>query len=79
MPTFLTLPGIGGSGEGHWKTLWRPSHPTTRRFKPANWERPQLPEWVALSRKPWSCPRHQSAMSSRVAEAGGINAEQTGG
>jgi uncharacterized protein len=46
MPTFITLPGIGGSGEGHWQTLWERSHSSMRRFKPADWDRPQLSDWV---------------------------------
>jgi uncharacterized protein len=45
MTTFITLPGIGGSGEGHWQTLWERSHPAMRRFKPSDWDRPQLSEW----------------------------------
>jgi pimeloyl-ACP methyl ester carboxylesterase len=46
MPTFITLPGIGGSGEGHWQTLWERSHPSMRRFKATDWDRPQLSEVV---------------------------------
>jgi predicted alpha/beta hydrolase family esterase len=46
MPTFITLPGIGGSGEGHWQTLWERSHSSMRRFKPPDWDRPQLSEGV---------------------------------
>ena len=46
MPSFITLPGIGGSGEGHWQTLWERSHPSMRRFNPPDWDKPQLSEWV---------------------------------
>jgi predicted alpha/beta hydrolase family esterase len=45
MTTFITLPGIGGSGEDHWQTLWERSHPSMRRFTPPDWDRPQLSEW----------------------------------
>jgi predicted alpha/beta hydrolase family esterase len=45
MKTFITLPGIGGSGEDHWQTLWERSNPSMRRFKPSDWDRPQLSEW----------------------------------
>jgi uncharacterized protein len=45
MTTFITLPGIGGSGEDHWQTLWERSHRSMRRFAPSDWDRPQLSEW----------------------------------
>jgi len=43
--TFINLPGIGGSAAGHWQTLWEQSDPSIRRFKPLEWDNPQLPEW----------------------------------
>jgi uncharacterized protein len=46
MTTFITLPGIGGSGETHWQTLWERSHSSMTRFQPPDWDRPQLSDWV---------------------------------
>lgn len=45
MTTFIMLPGIGGSGEDHWQTLWECSHPSMKRFTPPDWDRPELSEW----------------------------------
>lgn len=43
----LTLPGIGGSGDRHWQTLWEREDPSIRRFAPSRWDRPALADWVA--------------------------------
>ena len=45
MTTFIMLPGIGGSGEDHWQTLWERSHPSMKRFTPPDWDKPELSEW----------------------------------
>ena len=51
VPALIVLPGIGGSGEGHWQTLWERSDATMRRFSPPDWDEPQLDEWCgALQR-----------------------------
>jgi uncharacterized protein len=46
-PTTLILPGIGGSGEAHWQTLWQRSNPAFRRFQPTSWDQPELEDWLA--------------------------------
>ncbi|QGZ35570.1 RBBP9/YdeN family alpha/beta hydrolase [Stappia indica] len=47
----LVLPGIGGSGEAHWQTLWEAEDAGLTRFAPADWDRPDLAEWTgALER-----------------------------
>ncbi len=50
-PTFprpvLILPGFGGSGPGHWQTLWERAHPEFRRVEARDWNRPDRREWVA--------------------------------
>jgi len=43
--TFITLPGIGGSGEDHWQTLWERSDPSMKRFNPPDWDKPELLTW----------------------------------
>jgi predicted alpha/beta hydrolase family esterase len=47
MSDIITLPGLGGSGEGHWQTLWERDDPIMRRFQPSSWDRPILTEWIA--------------------------------
>lgn len=46
-PTTIILPGIGGSGDAHWQTLWERSDPSFRRFQPASWDQPELEDWIA--------------------------------
>jgi uncharacterized protein len=45
--TIITLPGIGGSGETHWQTLWEKADPSMVRFCPSDWDRPELNDWIA--------------------------------
>ncbi|MBB4571246.1 RBBP9/YdeN family alpha/beta hydrolase [Rhizobium leucaenae] len=47
MSDIIVLPGLGGSGEGHWQTLWERQTPEMRRFLPASWDRPELADWLA--------------------------------
>ncbi|MBP1859701.1 RBBP9/YdeN family alpha/beta hydrolase [Rhizobium herbae] len=52
MTDIIILPGIGGSGESHWQTLWETTDPRMRRFQPSDWERPDLEDWItALERE----------------------------
>lgn len=57
MAASIILPGIGGSGEDHWQSLWELSDPTVVRFQPASWDKPELTDWMA-------------ALDRSVAEAG---------
>ncbi|MBP2442910.1 RBBP9/YdeN family alpha/beta hydrolase [Rhizobium leguminosarum] len=51
MKDIIILPGIGGSGEAHWQSRWERSKPEMRRFQPADWDRPDLADWIlALDR-----------------------------
>lgn len=51
MTDIIILPGIGGSGERHWQTIWERSDPSMRRFQPADWDAPDLGDWLnALDR-----------------------------
>lgn len=47
MASFITLPGIGGSGETHWQSHWEAADPSFIRFQPADWDRPDLANWLA--------------------------------
>ena len=47
----IILPGIGGSDRTHWQTHWEATSPKARRFQPADWDRPDLEDWIeALDR-----------------------------
>ncbi|MGB6053929.1 MAG: alpha/beta hydrolase, partial [Burkholderiaceae bacterium] len=45
--TILLLPGLYGSGAGHWQTLWEERLPRARRVMQRNWDAPRRAEWVA--------------------------------
>ena len=45
MHDIITLPGLGGSGDGHWQTLWERDDARFTRFQPASWDRPDLDDW----------------------------------
>ena len=43
----VVLPGLGGSGETHWQTLWEHVHPDAARFEPSSVDAPDLEYWIA--------------------------------
>jgi predicted alpha/beta hydrolase family esterase len=43
----IIIPGIGGSGEAHWQTLWEREDPSLVRIAPASWDAPDLEDWLA--------------------------------
>lgn len=45
--TTLLLPGLGGSGEGHWQDYWRDALPDARFVEQGNWDKPDLDDWIA--------------------------------
>lgn len=47
-PTVLILPGLYGSGAGHWQTLWEAMLPNARRVQQQNWDAPIRSEWVGV-------------------------------
>lgn len=47
MSDIIMLPGLGGSGEDHWQTLWERQDPGIRRFQPSSWDKPILTDWIA--------------------------------
>lgn len=44
LPAFV-VPGLHGSGEGHWQTAWQRSNPSLRRIQQDHWDVPMLPVW----------------------------------
>lgn len=45
-PTILFVPGLGGSGPGHWQTLWERDIPNARRVEQADWNAPRRADWI---------------------------------
>ena len=43
----LVLPGIGGSGPGHWQSLWQAADPELVRVEQRDWDRPERDAWIA--------------------------------
>ena len=44
--TVLTVPGLNGSGPGHWQTLWERARPDTTRADLGQWTKPHRNSWV---------------------------------
>ena len=42
----LTIPGYGGSGKGHWQTIWESEDSAIIRVEQDDWDKPQLEQWV---------------------------------
>ncbi|MEU1369122.1 alpha/beta fold hydrolase [Streptomyces sp. NPDC005803] len=48
MVAYVIIPGIDGSDEWHWQSLWEKRWGSSAvRIAPASWRRPDLPDWVA--------------------------------
>lgn len=45
MHDIITLPGLGGSGDAHWQTMWEHADTRFTRFQPTNWDQPELDDW----------------------------------
>ncbi len=46
--SFLMVPGLGGSGEEHWQSLWQRDVADARTVEQANWDRPNIETWLAV-------------------------------
>jgi predicted alpha/beta hydrolase family esterase len=42
----LILPGLGGSGPGHWQALWQEVSPEARLVEQSDWNAPDLGSWL---------------------------------
>lgn len=47
MPTKLIIPGLNGSGEGHWQDYWLQDDPDAVLVSQRDWSRPDFVEWTA--------------------------------
>lgn len=58
MRDIITLPGLGGSGDTHWQTIWERNDARFTRFQPASWDQPDLDDWEqALERAVTRCAK----------------------
>ena len=47
----IVVPGLGGSDEHHWQSLWERESPEMLRIAPASWDEPDFDDWAdALER-----------------------------
>ena len=46
MATTLIIPGLGGSGPGHWQDWWLRNDPNAVLVEQANWRRPSPEAWA---------------------------------
>lgn len=44
--SILTVPGLNGSGPGHWQTLWEQARPDTSRVELGMWSTPHRNAWI---------------------------------
>jgi predicted alpha/beta hydrolase family esterase len=43
---YVIVPGINGSGQEHWQTLWQNAWgPSASRIRPSSWDSPDLDDW----------------------------------
>ncbi|MBL0372495.1 alpha/beta hydrolase [Rhizobium sp. KVB221] len=47
MPTKLIVPGLNGSGEGHWQDYWLQDDPDAILVEQSDWTKPDIAEWTA--------------------------------
>src|SRR5579862_5456332 len=49
---FVIVPGINGSGPGHWQSIWQDAWGgCASRISPSSWDEPELADWcLALDR-----------------------------
>ena len=43
----LIIPGVNGSGPGHWQSLWERALPGAERVQQSDWDHPNLADWTA--------------------------------
>jgi hypothetical protein len=69
----LVIPGLGGSGPGHWQTRWQEKLSTARRVEQENWDAPDVGGWtdrivqaVATTRRPVLLLAHSLGVAAVV-------------
>lgn len=44
--SYINLPGIYGSDENHWHSIWERNDSSFKRFSPSSWDYPDLSDWL---------------------------------
>jgi predicted alpha/beta hydrolase family esterase len=42
----FVIPGLGGSDENHWQSIWEKQNPHFKRVEQEEWDNPKLNEWL---------------------------------
>jgi predicted alpha/beta hydrolase family esterase len=50
-PPVLIVPGLGGSGPGHWQSVWESELSNATRVAQADWDEPRRGPWIAAIRQ----------------------------
>ncbi len=50
-PAVRVLPGLHGSGPGHWQSIWERRHREFQRVEQASWSEPRLSDWATTLEK----------------------------
>ena len=67
MTRILIVPGLFGSGEGHWQRYWLQDHPDVRLVEQDDWDFPSIGSWMDKLKSRWK--RRAKPISSRTASA----------
>jgi predicted alpha/beta hydrolase family esterase len=51
MARTLLIPGVNGSGPGHWQRWWLANDPDAHFVRQDDWDRPRLSAWLSVVRK----------------------------
>lgn len=69
-PTLVIVPGLGGSGEDHWQSIWHREYKRSVQITQDDWDQPYLNVWlhtltdaVSLLHKPFLFVAHSLGVS----------------
>ncbi|MEU5698039.1 RBBP9/YdeN family alpha/beta hydrolase [Streptomyces aurantiacus] len=67
MAAYVILPGIDGSDEKHWQSLWENEWGASAvRIAPASWSRPDLSDWVAAVQAAYEVASERDGQDDQV-------------
>ncbi|MET8188756.1 MULTISPECIES: RBBP9/YdeN family alpha/beta hydrolase [unclassified Streptomyces] len=70
MVAYVLIPGIDGSDEQHWQSLWEKRWGASAvRIAPASWSRPDLPDWVAAIQAAYEIASRREGQVALVAHS----------
>ncbi|MGX1884773.1 RBBP9/YdeN family alpha/beta hydrolase [Streptomyces sp. NPDC055287] len=70
MVAYVIIPGIHGSDERHWQSLWESQWGASAvRIAPASWSMPHLPDWVAAVQVAYDIASRRDSQVALVAHS----------